>query len=77
MTTRWVQKFMSLFEIVMRAQCGTFQESPACSGGEVAFFGGLVARDFVTGSLSESEVESSDETHIFKCGQEKRPCVLW
>lgn len=66
-TIRWVQHFMTVNRIVLRAQTGKLLVSPEkeltiqkC----VAFHLGELKRGFESGLLNENRIENADETHF-------------
>lgn len=66
-TARWIQVFMSRYDIVLRTQCGKLQISPKSQEQierRVSFFLGCVARELSSGLLNECDVENADETHF-------------
>ena len=64
---RWIQTFMERNEIVSRSQTGKlmgFPEKQAFIEKEVAYYLGVVAREFCSGRLDEENVSNSGETHF-------------
>ena len=66
-TTRWVQCFMSNFNVVVRSQTGKLMCSPEKElhiQKTIAFHMGELHRGFASGELDENLIENMDETHF-------------
>ena len=66
-TARWIQAFMSRYQIVSRAQKGKLLVSPEKRERierDVAYHLGQTALEFRSGTINENDISNADETHF-------------